>query len=105
MTNTRNVSSGIVEENKELNKKAGYYYEVEDCVELNSGVFVYEVECWTLYNDGTLYYSMDKMSPREDYGYGFDGTFDKAKYQDYVNQMKEHREDWMNEIKVNVDWD
>ena len=102
MTITRDVFSGIVEENK----KAGYYYKVEDCAEFESGGYNYVIECWELFFDGTLHYSYEKLSSyMVDYGYGFDGTFDKAKYQDYVNQMKEHREDWMKEIKVNDDWD
>ena len=58
-----------------------------------------EYESWEIYTNGEFRY--DVCSDGRKWCGGEEGTFDPTRYEEFVNQMKEYKTDWMNELS----WD
>ena len=59
---------------------------------------------WYIYPNGTFtseHHYVSSFEPSEHYHYG--GKFDESKYNDYVEQMKQFREDWEEELQYDDD--
>lgn len=85
----------------DLKKKfgEGYYYGVT-IKRNNYGDKDDERTDWFVYQNGTFSSTSDcyySYQPSEHYSSG--GTFDSSKYNDYVQQMKEFKEDWQEELE------
>lgn len=72
-----------------------------DCGALSDGFlfirskeFCSNEEHWYLMPNGTFFYVHYNGSGAVIY----DGTFDSSKYDDYVSQMKEYKDDWIHEL-------
>ena len=58
-------------------------------------------EQWYLIDDGTFIYVIDD----DDGTRGCQGTFDSSKYEEYVNQMKQFKTEWMTGLTYEHDDD
>ncbi len=62
---------------------------------------VWDVEGWDIYQDGTFIYK--KNSDTERAVGECQGTFDPSLYEDYVNQMREYKFDWLEGLNYDLE--
>ena len=59
------------------------------------------VEYWEIYSNGKFKYGVCSDTKR--WCGDCEGTFDPSKYEEYVNQMKEYKTDWMKGLSYDKD--
>lgn len=82
----------------------GYYFCVSILRECDDGSAEKESTEWFIHPNGTFsgstYLSYPFEPPQE--VVRFEGTFEQSKYNDYVKQIQESREEWRNELEYTL---
>ena len=99
------ISNGPVTMDNDGQKTNGFHFSVfeeweSDWVDDETGeVFLNkksDYEGWVIYPNGKFKYEV--YSDSDSICLKQDGTFDSSKYEEFVNQMKEDKRDWMNDL-------
>ena len=96
------ISSGPITKDKDGQLTYGFHFSITKTWEKThtdeqGGYFEKtDDEEWTIYPNGQFEYDIWCMT--KGYYGGQKGEFDSSKYEEFVNQMKEYKRDWMIEL-------
>lgn len=99
---TKTISSGPITKDKDGQLTNAFHFSMKQTWEKNQtdGEEKYtsntDDEDWTIYPNGKFEYEI--WSETKLYYGGAEGTFDSSKYEEFVNQMKEYKMDWLKEL-------
>ena len=82
----------------------GYYYCSSLTREYEDGFEETDSTEWFIHPNGTFSGSVEFIYPNEppQEVIKFEGTFDKSKYNDFVKQMQDYKEDWRKELEYTL---